>query len=73
MAYLDNILVYIRGLYYNYIAKVRIILERLHKAGLYLDLKKYKFAVKQVKYLGYSIVIEKKTRFNPEKVAAICD
>ncbi|AEO68436.1 uncharacterized protein THITE_52411, partial [Thermothielavioides terrestris NRRL 8126] len=46
---------------------------RLRDIGLNLDLKKYIFIVKEVKYLGYIIEIEVYIYPNPKKIKAIYD
>ncbi|AEO67537.1 uncharacterized protein THITE_2049628, partial [Thermothielavioides terrestris NRRL 8126] len=58
--YLDNILIYLNKILY-----------RLRGIGLNLDLKKYTFVVKEVKYLRYIIEIEVYIRLNPKKIKAI--
>jgi hypothetical protein len=47
------------------------VLRKLRNTGLHLDLKKYAFAVTEVKYLGYIVTAGKSIRPNPEKVYAI--
>ncbi|AEO63505.1 uncharacterized protein THITE_40208, partial [Thermothielavioides terrestris NRRL 8126] len=44
---------------------------RLRDIGLNLDLKKYIFIVKEVKYLGYIIEAKVYIRLNPKKIKAI--
>jgi hypothetical protein len=58
MVYLDNILIYSKKGkdYKNYIKQV---LKRLYKHKLYTKLFKYKFCVKQVKYLKFIVTTEK--------------
>ncbi|AEO70588.1 uncharacterized protein THITE_2055898 [Thermothielavioides terrestris NRRL 8126] len=56
--YFNNILVY-------------LILWRLRDIGLNLDLKKYTFTVKEVKYLEYIIEVGVYIRPNPKKIKAI--
>jgi hypothetical protein len=58
MAHLDDVLIYTDGSYEDHMAKVDTVLERLGAAGLKLDMKKWEFAVKQVKYLGFIITAE---------------
>ena len=68
-AYLDDILVYSTG-----IAKhkhhVKQVLQRLRKAGLFLDIYKCEFNVTTVKYLGIIITTEG-LEIDPSKVKAI--
>ena len=58
IVYINNILVYsnIKTKYKNYINKV---LAKLYNANLYLDINKYIFFIKQIKYLDLIITIEK--------------
>jgi hypothetical protein len=49
------------------------VLRKLRDAGLHLDLKKYAFAVAEVKYLGYIVTVGKSIRPDPEKVYTIRD
>ncbi|AEO71094.1 uncharacterized protein THITE_2060071, partial [Thermothielavioides terrestris NRRL 8126] len=46
---------------------------RLRDIGLNLDLKKYIFIVKKVKYLGYIVEARVYIRLNPKKIKAIYD
>ena len=57
MVYLDNILIYFKKGkdYKNYIKQV---LKRLRKHKLYTKLFKYKFCVKQVKYLRFIVTVK---------------
>jgi hypothetical protein len=62
--YLNNILIYSRNKdkYYNYIYQV---LTRLYKNNLFYKLSKYKFNIKEVKFLGFLIRI-KDIRVDPK-------
>lgn len=51
---------------------MRKVLERLKKAGLYLDIGKYEFNVTQVKYLGLIITTEG-LKMDPAKIQTIVD
>ncbi|AEO65304.1 uncharacterized protein THITE_33328, partial [Thermothielavioides terrestris NRRL 8126] len=55
----------------DYIRKVYKVLRRLRDIGLNLDLKKYMFIVKEVKYLEYIIEVGVYIRLNPKKIKAI--
>jgi hypothetical protein len=46
-------------------------LNKLEKAGLYLDIKKYKFKCKEIKYLGFIIQAGKGIKIDLEKVKVI--
>ncbi|AEO64351.1 uncharacterized protein THITE_47745, partial [Thermothielavioides terrestris NRRL 8126] len=54
-----------------YIKKVYKVLRRLRDIGLNLDLKKYIFIVKEVKYLRYIVEIGVYIYPNPKKIKAI--
>lgn len=56
-AYLDDILVY-SNTKEEHIGHVGKVLEKLSKAGLYLDINKCQFHVQEVKYLGLIITTE---------------
>ena len=73
VAYVDDILIYSNGSLENHHAKVKEVLQRLHKAGLRLDIDKCEFDVTTVKYLGYIITAGEDIRMDPGKVAAIRD
>ncbi len=67
--YINNILVYnnIKTKYKNYINKV---FAKLYNIDLYLNINKYIFFIKQIKYLNLIIII-KKIRINLEKIKYI--
>ncbi len=69
IVYIDNILVYsnIETEYKNYINKV---FAKFYNADLYLNINKYTFFVKQVKYLNLIIIIEE-IRIDFEKIKYI--
>ena len=68
-AYLDNILIYSDNPS-KHTEHVQKVLERLRDAGLHINLKKYKFLVTEVKYLGL-IVTTKGIYMDPKKVYII--
>jgi hypothetical protein len=70
-AYLDDMLIYTDGDLYQHRKHVRMVLNKLEKAGLYLDIKKCKFECKETKYLGFIIQAGKGIKIDPEKVKAI--
>jgi hypothetical protein len=68
-AYLDNIIIYSEDPLKHkcYVQKV---LDRLRKAGLQVDIRKFEFSVTRTKFLGF-IVFTNSIKVNPEKVAII--
>ena len=72
-AYMDDILIYTSGSRQDHMCKVRHVLERLHEAGLHLDLDKSEFAVKTVKYIGFVIHAGVGIQTDPEKIRAIVE
>ena len=69
IAYLDNILVY-SNTQQEHTKHVKDVLRCLQKAGLKLNLKKYKFNKLEDEFLRYIIGI-KEIKINPEKIKAI--
>jgi len=57
-AYLNNIIIYFKNelKHKEYIYKV---LQRLYKTSLQTNIKKLKFSVKRIKYLGFIINIDR--------------
>ena len=70
-AYLDDVLIYSSTLN-EHKTHVRVIIETLAKAGLYLNLDKCKFYRQEVSYLGF-IVFNEGLAMNPEKIKAITE
>ena len=68
---MNNILIYISGLLRDYRAKVYIVLRKLREIKLILNIHKYQFEKKQVKYFGFIIEAGVGLRINPEKIKAI--
>ena len=68
-AYLDDVLIYSED-ETEHEANVNKVLEKLGKAGMYVDIKKCAFNVKRVKYLGLIITTEG-IEMDPAKVEAI--
>ncbi len=68
-AYLDDILIY-SDTEEEYLEHIKIVLEKLRKAGLYLDIKKCEFKVKIVKYLDL-IIIDEGIKMDPVKIETI--
>ena len=68
-SYLDDILIYSDNKK-DHIAHVSKVLERLRRAGLFLDIDKSEFFVTSVKYLGLIITTDG-VRMDPKKIEAI--
>lgn len=73
VVYLNDILIYT---YSNNIGKhqvaVRRVLDRLRKAALYANLKKYTFVAKEVKFLGF-IIKQDSVAADLDKISTITD
>ena len=67
--YMDDILIYSKTRE-EHVTHVSKVLERLQKAGLYLDIKKCEFFATEVKYLGLIITTEG-VKMDPAKIDAI--
>ena len=67
--YLDDILIYSDN-ELKHQKHMRKMLQRLREAGLQIDIKKYEFAVKRTKFLGF-IIITDGIKVDPEKIKAI--
>ena len=70
-AYLNNILIYSNSMD-EYIGHVQKVLNKLFKAGLFLDINKCDFYIKEVKYLGLIITTEG-LKMDPKKIKIIID
>jgi hypothetical protein len=68
-AYLDDLLIYSDSLK-EHKAHVRLVLERLKSAGLYVKPEKCLFHVTEVPFLGY-LISKDGIRMDPEKIASI--
>jgi hypothetical protein len=69
IAYLDNILAYSDNKE-EYIEYIRVILGKFKAAGLYLNIKKYKFEIKSIKHFGL-IIIDEEIKIDPAKIEII--
>jgi methyl coenzyme M reductase subunit D len=72
IVYLDNILIFSKGLREDYIEKVKKVLQKLMPYDRLLKLKKCEFFKKKVAFLDYIIIIEG-IRIDPEKIKAILE
>jgi len=68
----DDFLIFLNNGLEDYRIKVKKVLERLDKAGLFLDINKCEFKTKRVKYLGY-VIDYGKIIIDIKKVDAIRD
>ncbi|PYH96722.1 hypothetical protein BO71DRAFT_320199, partial [Aspergillus ellipticus CBS 707.79] len=53
--YLDNIFIYLKNSIKEYYIYIKKVLTKFNKADLYLDIRKYKFKYKKIKYLSFII------------------
>ncbi|KAI1004275.1 hypothetical protein K3495_g3936 [Podosphaera aphanis] len=75
-AYVDDVLIYTDGDLDEHEYHVRLVLAKLQKAGLGLDIDKCEFNVKTTKFLGFIISTEGEipsVRIDPEKVRVISE
>ena len=70
-AYVNDVLIYTDGSLSKYREQVREVLRRLRDDGLRLDIDKYEFEVRYVKYLSMIVDVENGISINPKKVAVI--
>ena len=68
---MDNILIYSEGLL-KHDTQVKKVLQHLKKAGLQVNIKKSKFSVQSIKFLGFIISTEGIT-MNSDKVSVVKD
>ena len=71
-AYLDNILIWLYNNYNNYIIIMKKYFTYLREANLFINIKKYKFLVTRILFLGY-ILIPEGFKMDPEKVRVILE
>ena len=69
--YLDDIIIYLEN-ELEYTEHIRKVLQRLLKAGLYIDIKKSEFKVEKTRFLGF-IIGTRGIEVDPEKVSVIKD
>ncbi len=69
LAYLDDILIY-SDTEEEHLKYIKIILEKLRKTGLYLDIKKCEFKIKIIKYLSL-IITDEGIKIDPAKIKTI--
>ncbi|KAI0997402.1 hypothetical protein K3495_g10783 [Podosphaera aphanis] len=74
-AYVDDVLIYTNGNLVDHERHVNLVLEKLQKARLGLDIDKCEFSVKKTKYLGFIISAEgpaSSIRMDPDKLSGFC-
>ena len=72
LVYLDNILIYTSSTKEEHAKKVRLVLDKLEKYNLLLNLKKYEFYITKTKYLEY-IISKDRVRIDLASIKAIVD
>jgi hypothetical protein len=70
VVYLNDILIFTKGIREEYIDKIRLILKKIRKYNLLLKPEKCEFFKKEVSFLKYIISIEG-IRIDPDKIKAI--
>ena len=53
--YLNNVLIFINGIWFEYYKHINKMLNYFDETGLFLDIKKCKFKVTRIKYLGFIV------------------
>ena len=71
--YVDDILIFSEGSLEDYKEKIKLVLGKLGKASLFLDINKYEFSIKRTKYLGFILDVNTSIEIDPEKVKAIVE
>jgi len=66
MAYLDDLLIYSENKK-EHMKHVKRVLQRLHEAGLQVDIQKCEFSITETKYLRF-IILTHGLEVNPEKI-----
>ena len=72
-AYLNDVLIFINGIWSEHYKHINKMLNCLNKAGLFLNIKKCEFEVTRIKYLRFIINTRVSIQMNPEKVKAIIE
>ena len=71
VVYLDDIYIYSNSRR-EYVRYIKLVLEALRKAGLYIKLSKYEFFIEKIEFLGY-IIGKDGITIDPKKVEAILE
>jgi hypothetical protein len=64
--YIDDLLIIMSDMYDNHLAKLEVVLSRLHNVGLHVNATKSSFALHEIEYLGY-ILTREGIKPQPEK------
>ena len=70
-AFINNVLIYSDSFFSDYKKKICKVLKRLQEAGLQVNIDKYEFKAKNIKYLRFIVKTEKEIRVNLKKVKAV--
>ena len=68
--YLDDLLVITNSTYEDHLEKLEVVLDKLRKAGLRVNIAKSNFCAEEIEYLGY-VLTREGIKPQPEKVRAI--
>ena len=71
--YLDNVLIFINGIWFEHCEHINKMLNCLDEAGLFLNIKKYEFEVIRIKYLRFIVNAGVSIQMDPEKIKAITE
>lgn len=71
LVYVNNNFIYFNSSQIDYIYKVRLVLKKVNKAGLYLNPNEYELIIKRVKYLRFIVYIGVRIKPDPEMVYTI--
>ena len=66
-------LIFINGIQSEHYKHINKILNYLNEAGLFLNIKKCKFKVIRIKYLGFIVNAEVSIQMDPEKIKIITE
>jgi len=70
--YLDDVLAITKGTFEEHVQQLRVILDRMQKAGLKVNASKCSFGMKEIPYLGY-IISREGIMPDPKKIQGIMD
>jgi hypothetical protein len=58
IVYLDNVLIFTKGTWEDYIAKIKLVLREYKKRNMLFKLLKCTFFAKEVEFLGYTVTTQ---------------